>query len=248
MLRWMAVILLTGCLAEGTQPVGPTPDMTLPDMPEPDMEVPDMPEDVDLPDPIEYGGPCDPFLQDCEHGKCVPDPRDGLSTCVAELTNKGLGESCSSISQCMSGTYCATLAGSNALCWEMCDITAVEAGAPDPCSTGTACVARITSIPGLGLCAGVPAACDIYTQDCDAGDCVVMRHPTNGEIGTFCGRAGNLKEGEACDVKPADCASGLICVELGSSATCQKVCTLNTDCSTNACTGLTTTTNLRFCQ
>lgn len=99
----------------------------------------------------EYGGPCDPFAQDCEFGKCIPQAAGG-GFCAPENVNLELGGACQTTTECIKGAFCADLRGEGPTCWEICQIDAIEAGAADTCSTG-ACVARVDTYEGLGLCA-----------------------------------------------------------------------------------------------
>lgn len=234
--------MLAGCVASGSD-----------SLPEADMDSPDVPIEVDLgadlPPTIEYGQSCDPFLQDCLNGKCVPN-LDGESKCMAELTTRLPGEACETITQCMRGTYCADLGGIGPRCWVMCDFDAIENGAADTCSSGTACDARVTSIPQIGLCAGSATACNIYTQDCSKGDCVVAVNATTDEVGTYCGEAGSRLGGEDCEGQPWGCVRGAICVQTGGVFRCEAVCDPSSpQCpSTKSCSGVELSSGVNFCQ
>jgi len=245
-MRWLWLMLLAGCVASGSDP-DPEPDDDM-DLPDAQVEI-DLEED--LPPPIEYGQPCDPFLQDCVHGKCVPN-LDGASKCMAELTNRLPGEACETITQCMRGAYCADLGGMGPRCWMMCDFDGIEGGASDTCTSGTACQARVTSIPEIGLCAGSATSCDIYTQDCPRGDCVVAANATSGEFGTYCGIAGDRVGGENCENHPGSCVRGAICVRRADAqvSTCEAVCNpASPQCpSAKSCSGVALSSGVNFCQ
>ena len=157
-MRWCLLVLvfLFGCPAEGEIALEEE-DMGAPQDVGSDLEDGDLGSDADLDASDaedlgpEYGGPCDPFVQDCEFGKCIPQAAGG-GFCAPENVNLELGEACQTTTECIKGAFCADLRGEGPTCWEICQIDAIEGGAADTCSTG-ACVARVDTYEGLGLCA-----------------------------------------------------------------------------------------------
>lgn len=249
MKRLLMAIALTGCVAEGDLPETDMGTVT-PDFGRPDLSTNNT-SDAGADDGFEYGVACDPLAQDCEKGKCVPTPGTGTATCLQLGEQRAVGQACDSITQCVKGSHCALLPDETvSVCRAMCDRSATT----DTCAAPTTCAATLSS--GVGLCAAPPTACDIYLNDCAAGDCVVMQNPESGGVGTFCGQAGPRKAGEACGGAAGECEAGNICVLRADQtvSTCQPVCRNAEDgpiraCPQNsACTGTAAASGVTFCQ
>ena len=216
-------------------------DTDLPDAASPDAASPD----AELPE-----AECDVFAADCPEGdKCVPLPGNGVPICVAEGTQNPIGSGCEAYDECEAGSACASFEGVVA-CLAMCDPQAEV----DTCAGDTYCGKTLGSNPHIGLCVAPPTPCDIYTQDCEAPQSCILTTGGDGELGAFCGQAGDLAQGEACSGGLGRCAEGLICVSIGGSAAPpgQPVCRSAADggpaCPAEmACDGFTSSSNISFC-
>ena len=248
MKRWFALFaVFVGC-AEGEIPQvdGGLPDVQVS---QPDMSQSN--EDMGA-DAFVFGVECDPIAQDCGQGKCVPNLSTGTSTCLQLGEQRDIAQECETITQCIKGAHCALLPNdSTSSCRQMCDPDGV-----DTCASGTSCLATLSSNPSIGLCAGLPQACDIYANDCATGDCIVSRDPQSDAIGTFCGQAGTRRQGETCGGAAGECEVGNICIQLAnaSNSTCQPVCRRPDQGPIRACpaglvcSGVASSSGVSFCE
>lgn len=247
---WIILVGVLGC-AEGALPEADagSADMTTTNRPDV-LTFEDVATDMDL--PFVFGVECDPLAQDCEQGKCVPNPSTAKSTCLQLGEQRAIAQECDSITQCIKGAHCASLPNeTSSFCRQMCDHNATES-----CALGTSCIATLPTHPEVGLCAGTPEACDIYANDCSSGDCVVARDSMTNAIGTFCGQAGTRQTSQTCGGAAGECSAGHICVQLANAltSTCQPVCRKPEDGTLRACpagfscTGTAASSGVTFCE
>lgn len=247
-LGWLVWMGLVGCIAEGDLPETDA-GLVIPDVGRPD--VPVVSDDAGTDEDFVFGVACDALLQDCAQGKCVPTPSTGGATCLQLGEQRPAGAACDTITQCEKGAHCALLPDESvSICRTLCDRSAPEDTCPEP----SACIATLSS--GLGLCVAPPTPCDIYVDDCAAGECVVSQNPISGDVGTFCGRAGTRTSGEACGGAAGECEAGNICVLVDgqSTSTCHPICRRPEDgpiraCpGTMVCSGTAASSGVSFCQ
>jgi hypothetical protein len=183
----------------------------------------------------------------CSTEACDLDFSDLVGTqCRPVQTAGDEGDTCSSANRCAAGFVCI---GNPATCTQYCDANS-DCGQPRG-----QCVIQVTNggapIPGATLCS---SNCDPVAATnplCPTGwtcDLFVAEFPyvdgmnPNVDI-VDCRPSGGVGEGGSCAT--ADCASGLTCVNYGTSQLCREVCrpSVPTDCTntlTHSCQNFTT--------
>lgn len=203
--------------------------MSLLDAGMPDAGPPDAGNDAGPPDAgppmlCSIGGICDPFAtRPCSGQLCIPD-RSMRTRCASPaFTLRTEGASCSLDNECERGLACMSLAGVFQ-CRRLC-----RAG-DSTCGAGNVCgVPYDSTTPCLRFC--VPS-CDIYEQDCAAGQACVNFRPASTDASTIsaCLPEGTTPIGGAC-MYADSCVRGGVC--LGS--VCRQLCDDPADCTTGAC-------------
>lgn len=238
-----ALLFAWGCAAEGTID---SVDAGLPDVDVPDAtsELADATTDASQPTDAALTI-CDPLAPACPAGqKCVPNSDLGQSVCVAAGTENAVGDTCVRSTDCVEGAVCISETD-GAFCRELCDKDDIDSCAGDQ----TYCLKTLGSDPSIGVCGAGPEPCDIYSQDCEEGACVLLQNPVDGTTGAYCGTPGSVAVGQPCGGSAGSCTAGAICVQADGapSPTCHAVCRdADVPCAAGACTG-TSGSGIDFC-
>ena len=239
----LALLLATAC-ADTEVPLGPMPDTGSTDAALPDAG----------PSAEPFPASCDLVAQDCPTRQagptaCVLPSGDGLPRCTLLSDTRQDGEACDAHNECDAGMVCKRSAGEEQPhCRHVCDAAELES-----CPANLWCSGTLPGQAELGTCEPAASPCDLLQQDCPSGaDCVVRTHPTTGERGAFCGRAGLITTGKPCGGDLGLCEAGTICVRprAGEDASCQRVCINDFNCPAEgeSCDGQVDTPPVSFCR
>ena len=196
---------------------------------------------------------CDLLEQDCADGpsgrrKCVLDEA-GAGICVTAGEARARNAACEQVNECGAALICISWGDARgARCEQVCDPKL-----PEACGQGEVCSGGISSSDTYRLCLPVPTSCDLIAQDCTGNlTCVLMHHPTSGELSPLCGKSGPNDEGQSCGSGLGGCQRGMICAASagGAAPACVRVCALpgGEQCDADqSCDGFTTT-GQSFCE
>ncbi len=194
-------------------------------------------------------GTCDPFdPTSCGTMACHPGAT-GTRCETVSATAVGEGATCASSSECQPGLVCLMFTAAEGFrCHSMCHARSIG-----ECSAGRACTGTLGD-PCIDVCRPMPAACDVYAQDCASATdtCTLVRNPETNAPYTGCRPAGTQNLGDPCGGTSGTCGHALICVSTSGMARCRHVCDPAMGaamCSgTDVCTGLATTWGVHYCE
>jgi len=180
---------------------------------------------------------CDITAATCGTGEsCYPTGSGDLCLPTGTLPE---GSVCGPVNACQAGMGCVVVPTDpvNTHCTPLCDGSL-------PCADGDPCV-ELSSPSNLSAC--LLDTCDLFAQDCGAGQGCYPATVTSGQEtfeGNFCWYAGSGAVGDPCTGVTA-CAAGLACITDGAGNVCLEICDLaNPSCPTG--TTCQTTSNPEF--
>lgn len=177
-------------------------------------------------------GTCDPFAsRPCSGTELCVFGGDGMECIPRTRTLASLGEVCDPTRECEPGLSC--IGGpSEWRCRALC-----REGSTSDCSAGSICGQVVSpTVECLHLC---QRPCDLYAQDCPAGD-GCYAYPSLG--GGACYDEGDNAIGTPCTYL-SDCVPGGACIR----SVCRQLCRSTEDCVSGTCT-LTSTSGVNFCN
>lgn len=186
------------------------------------------------------GGTCSPFsTSTCGANQtCIANGAAPHCT-VSAFTLHGEGEACAADNECAWGLECHSFdSGVTFRCVRFC-----HAGSTTDCTGSTRCSQlAYTGSTCLRLCAPMPPACDLATQNCATGSsCYIYLDTISGSEMAGCYRTGSIAVGGSCTYLN-DCVRGASCLGSGGTNVCRQTCSATTDCTAGGgCTGVTGT-------
>ncbi len=189
-----------------------------------DAEVIDASKDA-APDSGPDAGACDPVAQTgCPPAdKCTIDP----PTCVPNGTVANGGK-CGPADDCSAGNLCAD-DGTNSICRELCAVDTdckqapVSSGSTAEPNNVARCTIDITGTTSKVCTFACNPVSKAGASGCLTGMACTWETETGGPELTDCETVGTAVEGATCTYT-SDCASGLACIDNGTSSHCRDVC------------------------